>query len=112
VCGYDRCEGNCSSSSTDHPTNHVAFPILKVFPETGGKAAEERKALLWRVMFAYGRVMMDARFQEDRREENGQTLTAKTILEALATTPMGVGREIPIEEILRRAEELRRAEDD
>ena len=87
----------------DHPDNHMAFAIMEAFPEKTPAGDEKRKALLWRAMFAFRRIVSDPRYKEYVRDQDGQQFVAAALMEAVATTPMDTASEVPVDEVFRRA---------
>ena len=96
----------------DRSENHIAFAIMDAFPEKTPAGEEKRKALLWRAMFAFGRIASDARYKDYVREKDGQEFVASALMKAVATTPMHTASEVPVDEVFRRAADLVRQQQD
>jgi hypothetical protein len=91
---------------TDAPENHKAFAIMDAFPEKTPEGDARRMSLLWRVMFALPTTLRDPRAATYLKTENGQSFIGRPLLQALGTTPMKVGKEVPVDAIFVNAERI------
>lgn len=95
--------GRATSMLTDHPLNHAGMAIVDAFPEAShGKCM----ALMNRTLFILPALLADARCAPFQRKDDKGVLIADILVRAVASTPIRVGREVPLDTIFERIEEL------
>jgi hypothetical protein len=67
------------------------------------KAAAEIKGLVWRGIFAFNDVVCDGRFAKFGTNTEQHFYIGRALIEALATTPMSFGGDVPVEAVYRNA---------
>ncbi|HET7086026.1 MAG TPA: hypothetical protein VFI23_14710 [Rhizomicrobium sp.] len=90
----------------DIRTNHAAFAVMDCVPEKTPEAGKLRRSLLWRTIFMPDKVFDDARAKPYLTTRGKQGYVGAPLIEAMATVPMRVGMEPPLDAIFARAEEL------
>lgn len=88
---------------SDIPMNHAAFAIMESFPEKTEEGERKRQGALWRAIFVVSKARLDDRFAAYVMEENGEHFINMAIVEAMATTPMTAGEEVPLDLIFENA---------
>lgn len=96
-------QGHAVFMRTDHPLNHAGMAIVEAFPEASqGKCM----ALMNRTLFILPALLADARSASYQRKDDKGILIAEILVTAVASTPIRVGREVPVDLIFEKLEQL------
>lgn len=88
---------------TEDMAAHMADAIAQAFNAQTPLAAEVLKGLIWRGIFAFSDVVNDRRFTDFGHNSDGQMQIREALLEAVATTPMPFGDDVPLDAIFANA---------
>lgn len=88
---------------TEDTAAHMADAIAQAFNAQSPLAAETLKGLIWRGIFAFSDVVNDRRFGDFGHTSNGQMQIGEALLQAVATTPMPFGDDVPLDTIFANA---------
>ena len=90
----------------DIRTNHAAFAVMDCVPEKSEEGDKLRRSLLWRTIFIPDKVFGDRRADKYKQRKGKLEYVGAPLIEAMATVPMTVGMEPPLDAIFAKAEEL------